>query len=496
MNNMMRLLPLAILFLSITTTVLCDDAHINGTWSAVYDWPLAPIHLVLLKTGKILSYGNMNNGSPEDKFYFDVWDPTTNTHLTRPVEHGGNVNTNIFCSGQVTVPTDGKVLITGGSQTFNGTRNYGVTDTQIFDPDTETMQIAQHDMHYARWYPSVTVLGNTHIVAQGGTGDTNPKRAITVPEVYNPNTGRWRVLTGANDTMYLRRGAWWFPRAYAARRNTVIVFVNNRNEIWKLDPRGEGSIQVVGTVPGRQFNYRAPACMFDRNKILAIQDVQDASVIDITNPNAPTVQATGSLREKRYWSDTVALPNGEVLIVGGASVIQSEQDAVKYVEIWNPTTGEWRVGGAGAKSRLYHSTALLLPDATVLVAGGGPPGPVQNHNHEIYEPPYLFNADGSRATRPVISSLSTHDPRYGDVIQVNLQSPTNVARVSLIRLGSVTHSFNMDERMIRLSRQRKSSTLVDVRFGFGRSVAPPGLYMLFVVDSDGVPSEAKIVNLQ
>lgn len=157
-------------------------------------------------------------------------------------------------------------------------------------------------------------------------------------------------------------------------------------------------------------------------------------------------------------------------------------------------TGQWRVAATAEKSRLYHSAALLLPDATVLVGGGGRPGPVTNRNAEIYEPSYLFTPDGGRAIRPVITSLSTSEPRYGQTIQVDFQDATTIRRVSLHRLGSVTHSFDLDGRMLRPPFQQQNNVL-NVKFSFGKSVAPPGWYMLFIVNDDGVPSVAKIVNL-
>ena len=150
-----------------------------------------------------------------------------------------------------------------------------------------------------------------------------------------------------------------------------MVFPRNRNEVWKMDPRGKGSLEVVGNVPGPNFHYSMPATMFDKNKVLIITGTRQASVVDISDPDKPISQRTGALREPRYWVNSVALPNGEVLVVGGASESQKEEHAVKYAEIWNPETGQWRIGAMASKSRLYHSAAILLPDATVLVGGGG-----------------------------------------------------------------------------------------------------------------------------
>mmetsp|Transcript_28966 Transcript_28966/g.52416 ORF Transcript_28966/g.52416 Transcript_28966/m.52416 type:complete len:141 (+) Transcript_28966:1028-1450(+) len=93
-----------------------------------------------------------------------------------------------------------------------------------------------------------------------------------------------------------------------------------------------------------------------------------------------------------------------------------------------------------------HSTAILLPDATMLVGGGGRPGPVVNENVEIYSPPYLFQPNGVRAIRPVITSLSTKQPAYGGTIRVKVSDAAKIGLVSLIRLGYVTHSFKQHGR--------------------------------------------------
>jgi hypothetical protein len=173
------------------------------------------------------------------------------------------------------------------------------------------------------------------------------------------------------STLYRQKSAWWYPRSYSAMKNTVITFPSFQNDIWRLDPRGDGSVKSVATVPGPAFKKEAPATMFDSHKILAIQGVQEAVVLDISNPNAPTFEKTGQLREKRFWANSVSLRNGEDLVVGCSGVSQQLDTTVKYAEIWNPTTCQWRVAANAVKARLYHSTSILLPDATVLVGGGG-----------------------------------------------------------------------------------------------------------------------------
>jgi hypothetical protein len=137
---------------------------------------------------------------------------------------------------------------------------------------------------------------------------------------------------------------------------------------------------------------------------------------------------------------------------------------------------------------------MLLPDATVLTAGGGPPGPVVNLNAEIYRPPYLFRRDGSGrlAERPRITAVG--DVRWGGSFDVEVAGSAPISKVALVRTGSVTHSFDLDQRYLTLRHTQEGGTL-QVRAPANRNVAPPGRYMLFVFDEAGVPSVAEIVQL-
>jgi hypothetical protein len=343
------------------------DADSNGTWSPAYQWPIVPNHMVLLTNGKVLSYGTDPGGNIGAGFYYDIWDPTLGlTNINAHQTLNTTTKTNIFGSGQVILPSTGEVLITGGSMEIDGLRNYGVTHSQVFDPTTEILNFTKNNMNIARWHPSVTTLGNGKILVQGGRDDK--RQPVLTPEVYNPKNGRWNLLTGAMNLDFYHE-SWWYPKTYVSGRR-VFQFRQRTNEIWELDFRGTGKLELAATVPGPVFRRETPSVMYDRGKVLVIQGYQNASVINIRNGINPTSQPTGSLREPRYWANTVALPNGEILMVGGASVLQLEEYAVKYAEIWSPLTGQWRVAASAEKSRLYHSTALLLPDATVLVGGG------------------------------------------------------------------------------------------------------------------------------
>ena len=150
-------------------------------------------------------------------------------------------------------------------------------------------------------------------------------------------------------------------------------------------------------------------------------------------------------------------------------------------------------------TRQYHSTALLLPDGRVLSAGGGICGTCDQvgylaKNAEIFSPPYLFKKDGSGelAPRPEITA-APDEVTYGAQFTISTPDAASISKVALVRLGAVTHSVNMEQRYVPL--RSPGNGQVSATAPANVNVAPPGYYMLFIVDSAGVPSVAKMVQL-
>jgi galactose oxidase-like protein len=173
---------------------------------------------------------------------------------------------------------------------------------------------------------------------------------------------------------------------------------------------------------------------------------------------------------------------------------------VYNAERWNPATGQWTTLAAQAVTRQYHSTALLLPDGRVLSSGGGICSTCDQvdylaKNAEVFTPPYLFKKDGSGqlAPRPEITG-APGTVSHGTSFQITTPNAASIQKVGLMRLGSQTHSVEMEQRYLPLNFTAGNGTLT-ASVPANVHTGVPGVYMLFIVDSAGVPSVAKMVNL-
>jgi galactose oxidase len=211
-----------------------------------------------------------------------------------------------------------------------------------------------------------------------------------------------------------------------------------------------------------------------------------AEIINL-NSSSPTWQYTNPMAGPRKLHNATLLADGKVLVTGGSrgseNPNKTPSDPAYPAESWDPATGTWSTMASLTAIRGYHSTALLLPDGRVLSAGA--PG---GKSAEIYSPPYLF-----KGARPTISSAPT-GVSYGQSFFVGTAAATSITKVTMIALTSVTHSFNMSQRIIRPSFSLAGGGL-NVVAPSSRNTAPPGYYMLFILNGNGVPSVAKIIQI-
>lgn len=478
--------------------------NVVGKFGPVFPWPIVPIHTVLLPDGRVLSYGNQMPELDAPLLNYSVWDPSLGTGPESMQLLANSTETDIFCAGQALTPA-GDVLIVGGDRAFNGQRNFANPDVNRFFPDGNVLERQAASMASRRWYATVVTDQRGDEVVLGGRddragppGSDGPETQDTfsaTPELLQTGVG-WRSLTGAtSDPAYGANASnWYYPRAWVAPDGRIAVVTVN-GALYALDVQANAGTGQVSRIPGTLpvGSARLPSLMYAPGKVLSVRNDAAAWTVDFNGPQ-PLLQVTGSLSAHRLYANATALADGTVWVSGGSSSGNSMKGAVYITERWNPATGVWTPTAKAAKARLYHSIAMLMPDATVLTAGGGVPGPVANLNAEIYYPPYLYKPDGKNlAVRPVIDTAPT-SLAWQQPFELTLGAGTTVAAVNLVRFGAVTHAFGNDQRFMSLPFSQAGQVL-SLSSPASAVVAPPGFYMLFVLNAQGVPSVAKIIRL-
>lgn len=457
------------------------DANRIGAWTAPQKWPLIGVHASLLPDGRVLTYGTSSNGDQTGKFIYDLWDSSSQHqdkgHITLP-----NITpTDFFCNAQTLLAGSGQLFLAGGDNNVNGqTTNTANNNTAIFNPRGNSLQ-SGGNLNRPRWYSTVSTLSDGQVFIIGGLDGQD------FPEVRSKN-GEFSLLRDAPTSQF----HFWYPRTFLAPDDRVFgLDIDGR--MFFVDPRDSGHIQRVANIHPDFMAHGSSAVMYAAGQILQVGGNSNRVAKISINYAVPTAAETSRMSSARYWGTATALPDGKVLVTGGSAKDNELVEVNNKAEIWDPATGQWTQGATGALARLYHSTALLLPDATVLVAGGGAPGPLINTNAERYSPPYLFSSNGQLAPRPQITSApDTVAP--GQMMSIGVDSGSDISKVVLIRTGSVTHSVNFDQRRVVLAHKQAGGA-VSAQLPANGAIVPPGFYMLFVLDASGVPSVARIVQV-
>jgi hypothetical protein len=412
-----------------------------------------------------------------------VWNLTTNTIDWVPAP------SNLFCTADEQMP-DGRIMVLGGTVVDDT----GLPAANVFDSGSESWTVLR-DMTYPRWYPTATMLQDGRVIVTSGEMDGMGTDA-PISEIYSPVTNSWSQLTNAPFPYSL-----YYPHCFLLPDGRILLSSTTQGPIVSqvLDINASTWTPVGGTTA----LDAGSAVMYLPGKFLKMGHYGDpntqessststAYVLDMTQTN-PTWRPVASMHFARTYLCSTILPDGTVLVSGGGtdSLPADTAHAVLPVELWSPTTQTWTTLASMSAPRLYHSEALLLPDGRVLIAGGGrfndDTEPTYQYSAEFFEPPYLFNGP-----RPVITSAPSQ-LSYGQNFTVQTPNAAQIATVSLVRFGSVTHDINMSQRFLPLSFTAGTSSLT-ITAPANSYLAPPGNYMLFLVNSAGVPSVAAIVH--
>jgi len=484
-----RLAQIGVFSLLVGTLVFApgafSQANVQGQWQTLpYTMPINPIHAALMPNGKVLVVAGSGNLASNSNFQAAVWDPQAGTVTTQAVTW------DMFCNGMVVLP-DGRPFIVGGTLQYDPF--YGSPRGAIYDPATGAFTDSQM-MADGRWYPTATVLGDGRIMVFSGTNETGGTN--TSVEIYSVGSG-WSPAHAAPWTPPLYPRLHLLPNGkvfYSGPTTTSSLFDPSTNT-WTTNyartnsgsTRTYGSSVLLPLTPAN--NYKPKVMIFGGgNPSTATTEIIDLSAA------TPTWVAGPNMSAQRIEMNATLLPNGTVLTLGGSFNDEDLATAALNADLYDPVSNTFTSAGTEAFARLYHSVSVLMPDGRVWVAGGNPSRGTYEPHMEIYSPAYLFNPNGSLATRPSITSMSSSKVGYGSAFTVQTPDAANISSVVLMRNGAPTHAFDMEQRYVGLSFTAGSGVL-SVTGPPNGNIAPPGYYMLFLVSRTGVPSVASMVQV-
>lgn len=470
----------------------------QGRWSQLFELPNVAIHTHVLPNGKVLFWGRRDEPSGSMHAHECtpyVWDPITGALGTTPQpQRADGTKVNLFCSGHSFLP-DGRLLVVGGHLTDGD----GLDQACTYDYRTNTWT-ALPAMSHRRWYPAVTALPDGTVLVSSGSCRENDKVVIShIPEIWDGR--QWQRATRFADLPpYSRLHLAPSGQMFASGSNATMYSLNADADSWTALPQPQG-------MPSDGERQYGPSVPYDVGKVLYIggsgdeaNDVPSAAagVVDFC-ADPPAWRQIASMHFPRRQHSTTILADGSVLVTGGTSGSGfnnlSPGKPVHVAESWDPVTEKWTELTAEDVDRCYHGTAVLLPDATVLSAGGGefvvggePNDSRDSHRTaQIFSPPYLF-----RGPRPQIRA-APDAISYGERFSLEVGGP-DVARVTWIGLPSVTHAADHNQR-INILPFRRDNGGVTVTAPERPGICPPGHYMLFVLSKAGVPSVARIMRI-
>jgi hypothetical protein len=496
------------------------------------------IHAALLPTNQILMFGGdehnaaqNGSGNPAD---------IDNTRLfnlaagaSPQIETIGSPNTDVFCAGHAFL-TDGRLLVGGGTKDWGGSPDghahnldfIGEHGCWIYSPRARTWRRVR-DLGFqpgrntggGRWYPTLVTLGNGEVIAVSGHPSAEDNRHHNdTQERYATGSDTWTPLTAELFDPGTGPSSRLYPRFHLLPDGTLFFTTPFNGDCRKWNPFTGTTTATIPAAGGGLYSgswdyqsvllpllpqegYRARVLACGESNPRKIDLGQAGPSWANTNPRQGAAAGT-----QRRFACAVLLPTGDVFISGGINGGSSDSSAVREGEIYSPgidwNAGQysladaWQSVEAAAVVRNYHSTALLMPNGRVWTAGSsknanaGDPGSVGEMRIEVFKPSY----DGNPA-RPVLTNVPP-SAGYGQTFEVTCPQAGQIQRVALTRCGSVTHGFDGDQRYVGVQFDGTGDDRMVVTMPPNSNVAPPGYYLLWVIDNSGLPcQEARFIRL-
>lgn len=496
------------------------SGSLEGTWQvASFDSLVVGVHAVLLRTGRLLFWnyrdppGEHEPSAPQPHGDSAVVNLDSGQRVA-PAQASGEPN--LFCAGQ-SLLADGRLLVAGGER-----EQPHVTALHTFTPGGGNGGRWDRvgTMSTGRWYPTCVTLHDGRVLILGGKDwrAGQPARDAHTFEIWDPVNGvsaprAAPVIAEASgfDTypfMHVLPSGKLFM--HAGTRSRFLDLATLQHDATALEAAArpgrngrtygmQGTSVLLPLRPDTSPPYRARIMLIGGGGAPPIDMRTDATksceILDM-GAAAPAWTLAPPMANPRVMPDAVLLPDGTVFVANGSSTGFADNGAnpVYNAERYDPQTNSWEPACTMTVPRLYHATALLLPDGRVLTAGTDSQWNPDPFHHselrmELYSPPYLFRG----GNRPVIEQPPT-ELSWNTTATIAVSGPT-VTAACLIRCGSATHSFNSDQRYVGLTIMSQQTGSITVRTPPNGFVAPPGYYLLFVLTAAGVPSVAPMVRL-
>ena len=476
-----------------------------GRWSAPFVIPVVGINAVMLNTGNVMFWSydpvDYHNPANSNNGVGYIWNPTTRLGYNIPPPE------NLFCAGQ-TIMADGRVYVAGGNLRYpdatvpaGQTGWRGTLTNYTFNPTTET-QARQPDMIRGRWYPTVTQLADNTALIASGIDETGSNALNNAIELFTPDPNIDGIGTVRVVSTHGSSGV--YPSQFLLPSGRMMQAGPNADSSSQIDPAtwnwtnlprmnsnhynlANGiSYTDASTLPNRQLIMMAGG-----HDGIAAQSNNEW--IDGMNPLSGW-QTYPPWLQPRHNGNTVLLPDGTMLTVGGNSGAYGYENALLEAELYsNPAgdaSGTWQTMAPHSIQAAYHSSAILLPDATVLLSQDDMDSSAAaafQHKAQVFSPPYLF-----KGAQPQIVSAPT-SLGYGQSFIVSTNRD-GMRSATLVAPSAVTHGNDMHQRVIKLATVARLNGIT-ATVPTSSALVPPGYYMLFVIDTVGIPSVAKFVHI-
>jgi hypothetical protein len=497
------------------------SAQTVGSWSNGKNTTTTPIHAALLTNGKIFylagsGYSTARQFGPYEAKVLDYKTGTEKT-LTQ--------NQDLFCAGQTTL-ANGNLLLAGGTLQYNGNpdncngRWHGLNAAYEFNVGSETLTKVTN-MRHGRWYPTLVTLPDGKVWCCSGYDEYGVINRIV--EVYDPSSKTWALIQDPNSNYTYVVGAGFettcpgphptysrtcppvsfYPRTHLMPKGLLVV-CGMRREIWSWNRSNGDFVFLTNSSVYRDYgtSFLCPLqnTAAEKGKILLVGGSATSSSGDYattacemldfnaSSTSVPIRRTVSPLVYRRKFFAPVILPNGRLLVLGGAE--QGNTRPVYRPEIFDPATETWQSNlPASSVPRVYHCVALLLPDGRVWNAGGNSNNGVWELRTQFFSPDYLFK--GARPTIPANPTVGS----YGGTITIPTSYGSSITAVSLVRLMNTTHHYDANQRLVWLQITSRGSSSITVSAPINSNIAPPGYYMIHILNGSGVPSVARIIKI-